>query len=73
MEIKYGNMNTHPTMQNKAQSSLRSIHGCDPEAGTYTILTNWTNSGTVPAFCSADQAGCHNLGAQRGPLKKRKS
>jgi len=47
---------THPTKQNKAQSSPQNIHGCDPEAGTYTILTNWTNSGTAPASCSADQA-----------------
>ncbi len=65
-------MPTHPTMQNKTQSSPQSIHECDLEAGTYTILTSWTNSGTVPASCSTDRAACHNLGAQMGPLKKKK-
>lgn len=63
---------THPTIQNKVQSSLQSIHGCDPEAGTYTILTSWTNSDTVPASCSTYRAACHNLGAQMGPLKRKK-
>ncbi len=64
---------TYPTMQNKMQSSLQSIHECDLEAGTYTILTSWTNNGTVPASCSTYRAACQTLGAQMGPLKMKKA
>lgn len=60
---------TYPATQSKAQSSLQSIHGCDPTAGTYTILSSWPNSETEPAAYSTDHVGCHDPGAQRGPYR----